>query len=108
MNWGNCLVSTGGVNDIATLGCIVPVFQNIVIAVLTFSGIVAVFFIIFAGIKFVTSGGDPKAVEGARKTLTFAIVGLIVVLLSFFIIYIIGQITHVTCIEKFGFTNCPQ
>jgi hypothetical protein len=106
----NCTVpvSMNGVDSqVATLRCIPAVFKNVVSAALIFAGIVALFFIIFAGIKFITSGGDAKQVEGARKTLTFAIIGLIVVLLAFFIVHTIGFLTGTTdCITKFGFDQC--
>ena len=58
-----------------------------------FVGFVAVFFIVYAGFSFVTSGGDPKKVQGARETMTFAIIGLLIVLFSFSILLFIGYIT---------------
>jgi uncharacterized membrane protein len=51
-----------------------------------------IFFIIYAGILWTTSGGDKQKVEQARQTLVFAIIGIIIVMLSFVIIRIIGQI----------------
>ncbi len=48
------------------------------------------FFIMFGGIKWITSQGDKKQLEGAQKTIQYAIVGLILALLSFFIINFIG------------------
>lgn len=99
--WGACVK-----DGIATLNCLPVVFENIVRAALLFAGVVAVFLILISGIKLITSGGDPKQVEGAKKTLTFAIIGLVIILLSFFIISIIGYITGVECIKQFGFTNC--
>ncbi len=98
--WGSCLE-----NDVATLRCIPVVFHNVVAAALMFVGIVTAFLIVWAGIQFVKSGGDPKQVEGARKTLTFAILGLVLVLCSFGIIYFIGCLTGTTdCITKFSFS----
>jgi len=100
--WGDCVQ-----NGVATLACIPIVFNNVVDWAIALAGLTAVFFIIFAGIKFLTSGGDPKQVEGARKTLTYAIIGLIIVFLSFAIIKLIGTITGASCITKpFGFGNC--
>lgn len=103
MDWLNsgCIV-----NGAATLNCITPLFQNVLGSLLSLAGIVALFLIILSGIKFITSGGDAKQVEGARKTLTYAIIGLIVILLSGFILNLISQITGVGCIKQFGFTNC--
>jgi len=94
------------VNGIPTLGCIIPLFQRIVFWAIVLSGITAVIFIIFAGFKYITSRGDAKQVEGARKTLTFAIVGLILVLSAFLIIVLISNITGVKCIQNFGFSAC--
>ncbi len=101
MDWGSCVQ-----NGVATLQCLPVVFNYIVDWAIGLAGLVAVFFIVFAGIKFLTSGGDPKQVEGARKTLTYAIVGLLVVFLAFSIIKLISVITGVTCINTFGFNTC--
>jgi hypothetical protein len=67
--------------------------------------------IIFAGYQLIFSGGDAKAVEGGRKTLTFAILGLVLVFLSFFILNVISSVTGVGCLGNiaqgsFGFTTC--
>jgi hypothetical protein len=39
-------------------------------------GIAAVIMIIFAGFRYVTSGGDSGSVKNAKNTLIYAIVGL--------------------------------
>lgn len=65
-----------------------------------FAGIIAVFLIIFSGIKFVTSSGDPQKVEAARKTFIYAIIGFVFILLSFVVINFIGQFTGVTSLIK--------
>lgn len=91
-----------------SLQCIFPLFKNVINAALMFAGIVALFFIIWSGIQLVRSGGDAKQVEGARKTLTFAILGLVLILLSFFIINFISYLTGVDCIREFGFAQCNQ
>lgn len=103
-NWGDCVSDTG----VATLQCIPVVFSNIITFALIASGIVALIFIIYSGFKLVTSGGDQKKVEGARKTLTWAIIGLVLILLSFFIVNIVGYVTGVDCINRFGFDNCAK
>lgn len=50
---------------------------------LTFLGLLAVAVIIFAGFRLILSGGDDGAKEKAQKMIIYAVVGLIVVLLSF-------------------------
>lgn len=102
--WGECL---GGPNkDIPTLSCIEPLFNNIITAALIFAGLVALFFIIYAGIKLIRSAGDQKQVQSARQTITFAIIGLVLVFLSYFILNTIAQVTGANCILDFGFKSC--
>jgi hypothetical protein len=98
--WGDCVQ-----NGVATLRCLPIVFKNVVSALLLFVGIVAAFLIIWAGIKFINSGGDAKQVGAARQIMTYAIIGVILVLSSFAIIYFIGFATKTNCITQFGF-NC--
>src|SRR3989344_6158133 len=102
MDWKNCLSPEG----VATLNCIHVVFQNIVNWALIFAGVAALFFVIYAGIKYVTSGGEEEKIKSARETLTYALIGLVIIILSFAIINIISAITGVTCIRQFGFGNC--
>lgn len=49
-------------------------------------GIVAVIMIIVGGFKYITSGGDSGNVTGAKNTILFAVVGLIIVALAQFIV----------------------
>lgn len=110
MKWDEILRRAGEkpciVDGVATLGCISAVFQNVINGVLLFSGVVALFFIILGGIKLMLSQGDPKQIEGAHHTLTYALLGLILILLSFTIINLISYVTSVDCIKLFGFSNC--
>ena len=52
-------------------------------------GILAVIFIVVAGIRYTTSGGDPAKTKAAQQTLTYAIVGLIVAALAFAITHFV-------------------
>ena len=89
----NSIVSECVVDGVATLRCLPAVFQNVVSAFLLFAGAAALFFIIYSAIKLVQSGGDPKKVEAARNIMTYAIIGTVVVLSSFAIVYFIAYIT---------------
>lgn len=94
--------------SVVTLDCVPVIIGNIVFWLLVFAGIVALVLIIISGFKFVTSGGEPKKAEGARKTLTYAIIGLVVILFSFAIISFIEEFTGLdkNCITRFGFSQC--
>jgi hypothetical protein len=97
-----CYTDTG----VATLGCIPNLLNNLVTLLFGLVGIVAVIFVIYGGAKFVLSGGDEKQVEGARKTITYALIGLVVVILAFAIVNFISYITGVGCIKQLGIGTC--
>ncbi len=79
----------------AKLSDLEGVFGNVVSAALGFAGIVLFVLLLVGGIKYITSGGDPKAAEGAQKTITYAIGGLALILLSYLILVLIKTITGV-------------
>ncbi len=61
------------------------------IALLLIASILVAFgFVIYGGANYIMSEGDKTKVESARRTIIFAIVGLIVSLLSFFIVNFFG------------------
>lgn len=49
-------------------------------------GIVCVVMIIWGGLRYVVSGGDSKKVTDAKNTILYAIIGLIISLLSYAIV----------------------
>lgn len=103
MQWNDIVPGCVTPEGVATIDCIPAIFRILIDAALLFAGVVALFFIIQSGLKFVLSSGDPKKVEDARETFTYAIVGLIIVLLAFFIVNLVSYITGVNCIEFIGF-----
>lgn len=54
--------------------------------------ILALAFLIYGGIKWITSGGDKAGVEAARNMIVAALVGLVIAFLAYFIIGIIFQL----------------
>lgn len=56
---------------------------NVVIGVV---GFVAVAFIIFGGIQYTTSAGDPGKVKKAKDTILYGIIGLVVAMLAYAIV----------------------
>ncbi len=68
-------------------------FARAVQAIIALAGIALFVMLVVGGVKYITSGGDPKAAEGAKNTITYAIGGLLLILLSYLILVIIGGIT---------------
>ena len=66
--------------------------NNVANAAFMLAGIVAVLFIIIGGISYSTSAGDPGKISRAKDTILYAVIGLIVVLVSFIIVqFVIGR-----------------
>lgn len=66
-----------------------------VINVLLFvAGIVAVIVIIIGGIRYVTSSGEAANVKGAKDTILYAVVGLVITILAFSIVnFVLGKLS---------------
>lgn len=86
------IANKDGVVTLKDLGC---VFERVIGLVLGFAGLALFMMIIMGGFKYITSAGDPKAVESARKTLTYAILGIVLLALSFLILKFIENFTGV-------------
>ncbi len=55
------------------------------------AGIIAVLFIIIGGFQYITSGANEEMAESGKKTLQNAIVGLIIIILSYVIVVVIAR-----------------
>lgn len=72
-----------GQKDTRSAGDLVEVFVNIMLFAV---GILSVIMLIWGGIRYVLSGGDSGAVSSAKKTILYAVVGLVVAILAFAIV----------------------
>lgn len=55
-------------------------------AIIAVTGIVAVIFVLIGGINFMTSTGEPGKIKKAKDTILYALIGLIICVLSFIIV----------------------
>ena len=77
----------------APLSALEGIFENLVSTLLALGGITLFILLLMGGFKYLTSGGDPKMVEGAKKTLTIAIGGFVMLAGSYIILQIIANFT---------------
>lgn len=84
-----------------TLQDFAEVFLNILEILIPLGGLVLFVMLLFGGFNFIFSGGDPRKVEGARNTITYAIIGMVLLAAAFFILQIIASITGVEGILNF-------
>lgn len=85
----------------ASLTGLEGVFSKVISLAIGFGGIVFFIMFIVGGFNYLTAGGNPQAVEGAKKTLTYAIGGLVLIALSYLILRLISDFTGIQGILNF-------
>lgn len=75
------------------------IFSNVITLFFTVGAIAFTIMIIWGGVDWILSGGDKEKVANARKRITQAIVGLVVLSLSFVIMLVAGQILSIDALQ---------
>lgn len=104
--WDQCAPKQADGSQVLTIQCVPVLINAIISAGLLFAGTVSLLFIIRAGYQYIMSNGDPKQAGAARQTLTYALIGLVVIFLSFFLLNFISAVTNTPCILKIGLSAC--
>ena len=77
-----------GVATEADFGAIALKVINVLLAI---AGLIAVIFLIVGGFRYVTAGGNEEAAESGKKTITNAIIGIVIIILSFVIVRVVSN-----------------
>lgn len=90
-------------NDSLSLGGIV---EGVLPWVFGTAGIILILNIISAGLKMMTSRGDPKALGAAQAKLSTSLIGILILFVSFWIVRLIGQFLGIGIFDQiFGTQN---
>lgn len=76
----------GGDTDGRRAGAFTNTVEGVINVLLFIIGAAAVIMIIIGGIRYVVSGGDQGAVTGAKNTILYAVVGLVVAIMAYAIV----------------------
>jgi hypothetical protein len=88
-NLTNGLNAVGGNENKTSLEDNIKTIVNIMLFLL---GSIAVIMIIIGGIRYATSNGDSSQIKGAKDTILYAVIGLIVAILAYAIVsFVITQ-----------------
>lgn len=102
---GRCAttIAVGGQDvPVATFQGIECLVANILSVAVTFIGFAAFIMVIYGAFLYLTSGGSSKGTEAGKQSLTYAIVGIIVALMAYWILSLIYDFTGVTGILRFN------
>lgn len=83
---GGSLAECGGLKGSSNQNDLMAQANTIINVVIGVIGFVAVAFIIFGGVQYTTSAGDPGKVKKAKDTILYGIIGLVVAMLAYAIV----------------------
>lgn len=89
-------------------------FKQIINIFVGLSFIALVIMLFWAGVRFLTSGGEPNAVKAASQTVTWALLGMLFLVIAWLILQLIKTFTgiditffDVTRLCVVGILGCP-
>jgi hypothetical protein len=82
----------GGAGSISGSRSLTDLLMSIIQLMLIFAGIIAVAFIIVGGYWYITSAGNEEQAEKGKGTLVNAIIGVVIVILSYVIVGIVSNL----------------
>lgn len=84
-------VPDAGSTGVPNQGSASAIIMRIIEILLSIAGLLAVIFLIVGGFRYITAGGNEETAETAKKTIINAIIGIVVVILSFVIVRVISN-----------------
>ncbi len=80
-------------NGTGNEGILKNYIKNVLNVLFIAIGVIAVFMIIYSGIIYMTAAGDPGKIATAKKSIMYAIVGLVIAIMAYAIVnFIIGAL----------------
>lgn len=71
------------------------VFANVISVIVGLGFVAMLVWLIMAGFKYLTSGGEPKAVQSAHQTATWALLGVVFMAIAWLILQLIHTFTGI-------------
>lgn len=65
-----------------------------------FAGALLLLYLLAGGIAFMTSGGDPKALESAKKTITNAFIGFFLVFTAYWTVQLVAAVLGLSGVSE--------
>lgn len=90
--------------DVASAPNIVQIVLSVIGVALSVLGVIFLALIIYAGFNYMTAGGDEGKVETAKHTIVRAVIGLVIILVSYAIVQFV--IPNLLCATGASAT-CP-
>ncbi|MFC1789899.1 hypothetical protein ACFLZP_00225 [Patescibacteria group bacterium] len=82
-------------NNPATFVDLEVIFQKLLTVLFSLAGIGLLVTLFIGGFQYLTAGANPKNMEKASATLTFGLIGLLIIISAWIILYLIETITGI-------------
>lgn len=97
-------MACNSLDSAAELTCLPGYFENILGAIIPLIGFLAFIMVIVGGFKILTSSGDAKGMAAGKQTITLAVAGIALAIISWLVLVVVQKITGVSVTEfTFGF-----
>lgn len=94
---------TGETGLNSSLGNFGDIVSLIVKYAFPIGGLLLLLYLVYGGYALMTSAGDPKKMESAKAKITGALIGFIIIFVSFWIVQIVGRVLNIQpIIDIFG------
>ncbi len=87
--------------DVPILRGLEDVFESVISLAIPLAAIVLFVLLIIGGFKYLTAGSNAGKVEAAQKTITYAILGMVLIALAYLILEFIAAFTGATYLRQF-------
>lgn len=92
-------VNEGSILDVAQRYDALEIINRTIAYGIIVAGFLSVVFIFFGGISFILSGGDEGKIKQAVSTIRYAIIGLVVTMLSVVIVIMVGNAVGLNVVQ---------
>jgi hypothetical protein len=98
-DWGSCVLTFPGNIQVPTFKCLEVLFNNILITVVSLSGLAMLVMFLIGGFKYITSAGNPEAAAAGKQTITYAIIGMFLLAIAYLVFALIKFFTGVDVLK---------
>lgn len=102
------ILAGGSIVEAAQQYDTIEIINKLIAYAILIAGLLCVAFIFFGGLSFILSGGDEGKIKQAVGTIRYSIIGLIITVLSVFIVSIVGKAMGLNVIKYINFTDIVE
>lgn len=89
-------------SNIGIGGVLEKVFTNLLGVFTIIAGLMLIIYFVLGAISWITAGGDTEKVQKAQKQITNAVLGLVLVVLAYSIVFILGKVLGLEILDPAG------